>query len=284
MSGSIIIILQVHIHLLKSLGSLEETEPTEYERVPKLVLHLNGKTYSYGETFVKEIILHFINRHIYPIVLLKTEEAIDRFVNTDLEWKEDTPFYSREYLGYGQYFPMFRKVTRVIAFINHKNDFKDEINQLNEAAMTLADRDDLRIAKVTNPKLVKKYKEKYANEWFPKFSSNALIMFKKESIIKDQIIHNYDLLTQTENFVTWISEKSLEPLEELSGITFRIVPLLKKPMFLAFINRTHPEYGAESVQLHNTLRELAKDFPQFIFTYTEEDRFRANKESKYIQF
>lgn len=238
---------------------------------------MNGVTYDYGETFHKNFILHYINRHLYPVVLLKNEEDIENFVNTGRDWIENTPFYHDKYFGFDEYFPQFRKVTRVIAFVKDKSDFKDELKQLEDAALKLANREDLRIAKITNPSLVSAYKSRYNLEWFHDTSTNSMVIFKKDFNRSNKIIKFFDLNSETEVFTDWITAHSIEPLEELSGSAFKIISYQKKPMFIAYLNRNHSEYGSESNELYHTLEKLAPKYPQYIFTFTEEDRYRETK-------
>lgn len=242
---------------------------------------MNGVTHDYGETFHKNFILHFINRHLYPVVLLKNEEDVENFVNTGRDWVENTPFYQDKYLGFDEYFSQFRKVTRVIAFVKDKSDFRDELKQLEDAALKLANREDLRIAKVTNPSLVSDYKSRYNLEWFHDTSTNSMVIFKKDFNRSNKIIKFFDLNSETEVFTDWITANSIEPLEELSGSAFKIISYQKKPMFIAYLNRNHSEYGSESNELYHTLEKLAPKFPQYTFTFTEEDRYRETKKGKY---
>ena len=254
----------------------------DVQRVPKLAFHHNGVTHDYGETFHKDFILHFINRKLYPVVLLKTKEDIDNFVNTEKEWNENTPFYKSKYFPFGEYFEQFRKVTRVVAFVKDKADFKEELKQLEKTAYDLSSREDLRVAKVTNSKIVADYKKKYNLEWFSSVSSNSLVMFKHDHNRSEVPPKFYDLNTDTQLFNEWISDNSIQALEEVSGFSFKIISHIKKPMFMAFIDRKHPEYAEESLQLYHILEEIAPNYPQYIFTYTEEDRYRATKKGKII--
>lgn len=274
----------VRIDITNFQGNFKEEEGIDVKKVPRFALHLNGENFEYGETFHKNFILHFINRKLFPVVLLKTQEDIENFINMEKEWKENTPFYREKYYEFGEYFPQFRKVTRVIAFVKNKNDFKDEMKQLSRAAFHLSDREDLRVAKVTNPDLVTEYKKMYDLEWFSEISSNSIVMLKKDYQRSDLITYSYDLNIETMMMEDWINEKSLEPLEEVSGFAFKIISQLKKPMFMAFINRDHPEYGKESVELFHILEDIAKDYPGYIFTYTEDDRYRETKKGTVILF
>ena len=222
-----------------------------------------------------------MNRVIYPVVLLKTRDQVEKFMDTNTEWVENTPFYRQRFVGFGDYFRQFRKVTRVIAFISSKSDFEDEQKLLSEAGVELALREDLRIAKITNPNIVKEYKKLYNFKWFSEVSSNSIVMFKKDRNKSENIVKFYDLNTETNIPKNWISENSIENLEELSGSTFKIITLLRRSIFIAFLNRTHSEYGEESLQLYNILEKIGGNYPGFAFTYTEEDRYRENKNSKH---
>ena len=60
--------------------------------LPRVYFYLKGKYYLYEENFQDNFFLHFVNRHIYPIVFLKTKKDIDNFINVTKEWEENTPF------------------------------------------------------------------------------------------------------------------------------------------------------------------------------------------------
>jgi len=66
--------------------------------------------------------LHFLNKILYPVVVLKTIEDVEKFADVESEWMENTPFY-KEYRPIGL---LTQKVTRVIAFAN-KKEFKEEL-------------------------------------------------------------------------------------------------------------------------------------------------------------
>ena len=140
----------------------------------------------------------------------------------------------------------------------------------------MAQRDDLRIGKVFKKDLIRYYKKTMQTQWFDEFSSNSIVLFKKMRNQEEPKSLFYDLSTETKSVYDWINDSSMEPLEELSGGSYKIGDLIKKPMFLAFMNREHPEYGKASIELYNTLTKIAPLYPQFIFMFTEE----TNNESK----
>lgn len=152
--GKPIPIVRVDISINKDLAVAEELS---VKNVPKLVLYnSDGKYYTYDQNFNLEFFLHFVNRHLYPVVLLKTRQQIDDFLDTNKEWMENTPFYSKKYYEMRDIFSKLNKVTRVIAFSTDKF----EISELKSTALRLAIRDDLRIGKVTKKDLVEYYKNK----------------------------------------------------------------------------------------------------------------------------
>lgn len=52
---------------------------------------------------------------------------------------------------------------------------------------------------------------------------------------------------------------------------------MKKPVLIAFLDKEHPEYGEESIELQKTLETVAHEYTQFVFTYTEDQRYKAQK-------
>lgn len=151
------------------------------------------------------------------------------------------------------------------------------LQDFKEFSEKLAIRDDLRIAKVTKKDLVQEYREERGKEWFGEFSSNSLVLFKKMRDEKPPKTLFYDLSTETSPVYDWINQESLEPFDELSGGSYKIGDLIKKPMFLAFLDRTHPKYGAESIVLYSHLTQIAPEYPQFIFMFSESSQNEAKK-------
>ena len=66
--------------------------------------------------------------------------------------------------------------TRVIAFIFDKDEYKEEVKALKFAAKYLANRENLRIGIVDDPKLVKKFKNYYGMRWFSSVSLSGLVL------------------------------------------------------------------------------------------------------------
>ena len=49
-------------------------EIPHFDNVPKFLVHHNQEFYMYDEGFSVELFMHFVNRHLYPVVILKTHQ------------------------------------------------------------------------------------------------------------------------------------------------------------------------------------------------------------------
>ena len=81
--------------------------------------------------------------------------------------------------------------TRSIAFIFDKEDYPDEIKNLKESGRFSAKRDEMRLAMVTDKKIIKMYKAKYGTSWFPDSSYTTVILKRYDG----QVFH-LDLLNK----------------------------------------------------------------------------------------
>ena len=240
---------------------------------PLIGLFSKGIFYSYGKSPHLNLFLNFINRHLYPIVLLNTKEAIESFRNTSQEWIENTPFYKGRYRNLEDIFPEFSKVTRVIAFVAQKSEYKYELSQLSDAAKKLGYRDDLRIAKVVDPLLVKEYKETMKEKWFEPNSINSIVVFSRDKQ-KDDPLNSLDLnMDGGTNFEHWINSASIEPVEELSVQSLQIMLPMFMPIFVAYVDNNYSIYGSRSNNLLKILNELWLKYPQYLFGYFKNDSF-----------
>ena len=169
----------VRADLLRDKKILEE-ENVRYEKIPKTYIHFNGAYIMYDGVQELGFFLHTLNRLLYPVVLLRSESGVNRFLQLDQEWQEDTPFYRKGYMPMGDYYGSMKKKTRVIALVSDKKEFRDELKQFEEAAGFLAMRDDLRIAKLIKADKVMKLKKKYGNRWFGQHSSNSILLVQED--------------------------------------------------------------------------------------------------------
>ena len=246
-------------------------------RVPKTFVYFKRKFYAFEEIDNDKLFLHFLNRVFYPVVILKTKKDVSNFLKTDKEWEENTPFYNGNYISIEELLPHYSKITRVIALISDKTEYKEELKALAEDARDLTMREDLRVGKITNPKIVAEFKRKHS-EWFGDMSSDSVVAIVKNHNKKNANSEFYDLSVDTELFKTWINRVSIEPVEELQGSSMKIIQYMHKGMFTAFINRKSSRHGKESKELLNKLKEIAKYYPHYQFVWTEDNQFKDKKE------
>lgn len=255
-------IIRVDINKSKNFS---ETEQISFKNVPKILLYLRGSYFEFDGEFQIDLLLHFINRHLYPVVLLKSLEDINNFLNTSMEWTENTPFYTSGYRSVNTYFTNLHKVTRVIGLEMDKY----EIEEFTRTALQLGFREDLRVARITKKQLQNGYKF-LSNVLELNMQANSIVLFKSIRDADYPVASIYDLSDRNLPLIEWINEESLEPLEELSPESYKIVNTIQKPMFLAFINRNHSQYGEKSLDLYHKLTRIAPSYPQFIFMFTED--------------
>ena len=160
---------------------------------------------------------HFINRLINPLVNLKTQESIELFLNQEEEHKEITKFMVpkgteiRSELMLDDTYQNLIYKTRIIVFIYNKGDYDEELDGIREDARKSALMLNMRIALVSDPKLVKRLKKE--TSWFGDASMNTMILKRY-----DGEIMNLDLLqiNSIGNAYFWMWKKSIKDVEELN--------------------------------------------------------------------
>uniref|UniRef100_A0A7S3NQN2 Thioredoxin domain-containing protein n=1 Tax=Euplotes crassus TaxID=5936 RepID=A0A7S3NQN2_EUPCR len=232
----------------------------------------HGKYYDYEENFQAHLFLHFINRHLYPIVLLKSKEDIDKFTNTTLEWEENTPFPSQPI---PDYFKNYQMVTRVVAFVKDKSDLKSELQDLKEAALDSAIRNDLRVAKVTKKSLVDYYKKKMGDLWFDEYSHNSIVLFSNTENTRDTRYYNLD--ADNIPILEFLCKRSMAPVPKLNAFVQRIHTVLKKPLFIAFVDFNDIHSADQSRDLIKTLRILEDTLKYVVFGRIEDNESHTQR-------
>lgn len=144
---------------------------------PSIFVYLNGYYYMYegNKTSLTEF-LHFMNKIIYPVLELESEDDLLKFLELKNEPRELTKFFSKQKSPLGSIYTTKKAKTRVVAFISDKDDYKQELKYLQHAARYSVKREELRIGVVYDNKIIKKYKNKYGNLWFPGGSLTSLIL------------------------------------------------------------------------------------------------------------
>ena len=234
----------------------------------QIYLFYKKKYYLYNKGYDLNFFIHFVNRHLYPVVILKSIQDVEDFRNTSIEWRENTPFYTGVYRSIKDVFQDMTKITRVIAFVSHKSEYSYELKELNKIAKELGFRDDLRIAKVTDVDIIKHYKFDLQKKWFDTSSMNSIVAFTRGEH-KEQY---YDLAAENYDISLWLNAASVDAVENMTVQSLQVMETMDMPIWVAFVDTKHEKYGIKSTQLIEDMKEMIPDYPYFLFGYFE-DRF-----------
>eukprot|EP00347_Sterkiella_histriomuscorum_P004030 403362013 len=254
---------------------LSQKDREAFETVPRMLVYKDGEYYPYESYYMKGLFLHFINRVLYPVVNLKTEDQIDLFLDSIKEFQEFSKFYPNKYEPIGDYYGRMSKHVRVIGFFHDKKEYANEMKLFKQAAQSLVRRDDLRVGLVTNKTLVMKYKEKFGLKWFDEFSHNTIVLEREPGVY----IY-YDLEKESMDIAYWINKMSLNKIgEELTRETDIISRVLNEARGILFIDRNDPMYASDSKVALSALQRISPfNFENRLhFFYVEKSEYQARK-------
>lgn len=237
--------------------SVLEDEKLIGQNSPSIFVYYEGKYFMYDNDMDKPLmLLHFINRLLHPVVTLRFKEDIELFLNVNNEHMEHTKFFLptgtvlSSDLHLGDIYSSKKFKTRVIACVYNKGDYEEELNEIRSAARKSANRFNLRIAIVTDPRLVKSLKKE--TSWFGDASLNTIILKRY-----DDTMFNLDLLqvsiSGNSNAFFWMWKKSIKEVEELNSDMFEQINMLASGVVLGFVdfNSKNKTVVEESYQLVN---------------------------------
>ena len=262
-------------------GGTKELEA--WKTVPKILVYKKGEYYPYEGYFMRGMLLHFINRVINPVVYLKTVNEVEAFFETETEYEEKNEFFKNKFEGIGDYYAKMGKRVRVVGFFSDRNEYKNEIRLLTEAAQALAGkRDDLRVGLVTNKTVVKVFKEKYGHRMFDEYSHNSIVLARD-----NQFTYN-DIEKESDNLQYWINKMSIKKTsDEINRETSVIVKALNQPVVYLYFNRQslNPSKRADSKVAYDLFQHVAPFwFEHFNFITVEEGiAATENLERRYDQ-
>ncbi|CDW90844.1 UNKNOWN [Stylonychia lemnae] len=239
-----------------------EKEGIMTQSSPSMFVYFDGQYYIFeGNVQSKVEFLHFMNKIINPLITLKTDEDVQKFLNQNEEFQENTKFFDKNYLALGDVFKNRKTKTRVIAFIYDKEDYTDELKNLRQTGRFSAKRDELRIALVPDKKIIKKYKAKYGTLWFPEgtYSTIMLKRYDGQTFYSDLLGDGSGILS----YQYWINKKSINLVEETNTDTFRVFEMIRQPILVAFVDMKSKDKKVfkESINLvDNVLKEVAPAF------------------------
>jgi hypothetical protein len=218
-----------------------------------------GEYYPYNGYFMKGMFLHFINRVLNPTIHLQSKEEIIKFMDSPKEYREDNEFYLQKYEEFGAYYPKMGKNVRVIAFFNDKKEYKNEYKLFTEAAQKLSERDDLRIAYVTDKELIKEFKAMYGSKWFDGYTLNSIVLEREKDVF-----FNYNMEEDSSDIYYWINKMSLNKAgDDCNRETQIISKLLNEAEGLLYYKKSNKgvphlsDEAADSIVAKNALERVA---------------------------
>lgn len=222
--------------------------------------------------------LHQLNKILNPLVSLKSEEEIDRFLDQETFWEGDyqTNFFKKSE-GVGRLNDVYSQMklkTRVVCFVWDKHEYREELKQIKRDARYLATRENLRIAVVDNQKLIKKYKARYQTRMFSSVAMSSLVLKRY-----DGELAYYDLTSEDHvQAAQWINKHSLKEVDELTGEAYRLYELLRQPQFYVFVDFENPKYAKASAKAVEVIKQVAPKFSHVIgFFHVNNTQFQNRK-------
>lgn len=111
-------------------------------------------------------LLHLMNKLMYPLLQLDSEEAIEQFLDLKQEPQETTKFMKNAPMPLEKYYKNKSLPARALSFIFDKDEYSEELKYIRTAARNSARREGLRFGIVTDTYLIRKYKQRYGSLWF----------------------------------------------------------------------------------------------------------------------
>jgi hypothetical protein len=150
--------------------------------VPTLYLYNDGDYWRY-DAKISDVdrFLNWMNKILFPLVQLTSEEQVDLFFDHRKEWMENTPFFSKSpFKPYGPSYDQSNAKTRVVVFMYDKEDFSDEVALIRRSGRFSAQRDDLRIGIITDGKVIKRFKARYGSLYFPEGAHTSVVLMRHD--------------------------------------------------------------------------------------------------------
>ncbi len=147
------------------------------------------------------LVLHFVNRVLFPHLQLNTTQEVEEFLDTSKETAEWSEFYKwgKDYEAIGRDM-LPTRLARAVAFIAERKDYREEAKDIASAAQRMASREDLRVAFVYNKGTIKKIKEKHP-EWFSQYTRTSLLLQRAPGDFS-----KFDISSESTDYFYWLTE------------------------------------------------------------------------------
>jgi len=94
--------------------------------------------------------LSFMHKVLIPVVQLQTEADVDRFLDMNQEFEEQSEIMKKGFISLGDYYQAFKEKFRVLAILHSFRKLPKEFKQLKEAGELLANREEVRVGYISD--------------------------------------------------------------------------------------------------------------------------------------
>uniref|UniRef100_A0A7S3J4G6 Thioredoxin domain-containing protein n=1 Tax=Euplotes harpa TaxID=151035 RepID=A0A7S3J4G6_9SPIT len=120
-------------------------------------------------------------------------------------------------------------------------------------------------------------------KWFNGTSTNSIVLFSNVRPPSD-LQRMYDLEVKDNYDLTrWINFSSLEEVEEFTPLSYYIMKHFDMPIFIAFFDQNYTQHQ-ECKSLMSKLEIIAHEYPQILFSYTDDSRLYHLKDKVFINW
>jgi hypothetical protein len=228
-------------------------------KIPGIAVYKDKQLHYYNSYTHFPLALYFINKALYPVLELKSSKEIYRYSDLFNEYEEQNEFYEEKYITIG--LASLGKPYRSLMLVKDKEEFKSQIKQYRKIAQKMSYRIELRFAICSKPDIIDEVK-KIHPEWFNKYLSNSIVLFRGFSNDFIQLdLADFDLY-YLEN---WINEESASPVIPINSQTYPMFEKINTPKIVAYTNTHNYFYISEM------LKRVSKVNINFIFAHSSEE-------------
>ena len=232
--------------------------------LPSLLAYYDNDFYYYTQSLAsshKPLVIHFVNRLLYPLYHISEYSEIATFMNQEVEHPESTPFMAGHYTPMGELYERMTTKNRAVIFSEHPWTY----HKFMKIGRRMAHRVDLRLAVVDNrTDISSKFREEFGQDNFrvedaawtitecliTKNRFNKTISFVGEGRMLDQ--------------QGFINKHSMLPIDILDEHTSHAINTLEIPMYISFMDPDHSlEDEAGQMQLYYVAETHKKLFEVF---------------------
>lgn len=226
---------------------------------------IDGRLIKYDGMFANvNMLLHHMQRVATPLYTLTSEEQVMSFLDNSSAtiWHED---YSGGLLTKGNSFDENRLMdnfseaigfnTRVVAFFFDKAEYQEEIKILKDVATHLSNRYNLRIATVTDNKLIQKMKKSH-QELFGDVGMSYLVLKRYDGALFKLNLAE----AKAGEYLWWITVHSTKPVDEIGPGTFQLNEAARMPMINIFVDFSTPKVREKCQDLLRLMEDIAPQY------------------------